>query len=175
VLLLFIYGDFMAIMLTSKANIQQVKSGLWRTLENVLCMLDDGRIVFVPRNFLTDLITFISCDFADVRAAIIHDVGCKYHQLIYVNLSLEQLRKCGYLYNVGNEWKCKDIPLQFLQIENVGFLEINKIFKQALIACYENKLKADVMYGAVHLNVSWLGYTFKRPKIDINKFYGEEW
>jgi len=62
-----------------------------------------------------------------------------------------------------------------LQIENVGFLEINKIFKQALIACYENKLKADVMYGAVHLNVSWLGYTFKRPKIDINKFYGEEW
>lgn len=165
----------MALMLTSKSEITQVKSGLWRTNNNELMMLDNGRMMFVPRNFETDNITFISCDFADVRASHFHDVGCKYHQVIYTTLNLEQLCLYGLLSDKTGKWICEDIPVKYLYTEKVGFNEINHIFKQALLACHENKVKSWAMFAATYLNVNWLFYRFNKKQIDFNKFYNEVW
>ena len=75
---------------TDKATEQQVKAGLWKTKTNLLCKWNN-KLIYVPREFVTDNITFISCDFADVRASHVHDVACKYHEIIYVNETFENL------------------------------------------------------------------------------------
>lgn len=170
----------MAIMLTDQVSQTQVADGQWITNGNQLALLDDGRVTIVPRRFRTDNITFISDDFADVRASHFHDVGCKYHQMIYVSLSVAQLRKCGFLIVHNGKWYCKDIPTHYLYVENVTFNKINNIFKQCLLACHTGVAKTNIMRFAVNFNLGWardnILWLFKPKKnIDLNKFYKEEW
>lgn len=170
----------MAIMLTDQVPQTQVADGKWRTEGNQLALLDDGRVTIVPRRFITDNITFISDDFADVRASHFHDVGCKYHQMIYVNLTVAQLRKCGYLIVKKGKWHCLDIPKHYLYVEDISFNKINNIFKQCLLACHTGVIKSNIMRFAVNFNLGWtrdnLLWKFTQKKnIDLNKFYKEEW
>ena len=164
----------MTIMVTDKAEIKQVKSGLWITIENLLIGLNNGRLLFVPRGFLTDNITFISCDFADVRAAHAHDVGCRFGEQIYLkkDISIVDLRKQNYLVYRNGGLRCADLPLEILESKPIGFHENNKLFKECLQACGENKIKTNIMYGAVHLNIGW--WLTKKQKLDFNNFY-KEW
>lgn len=163
----------MAIMLTDNVPLTQIADGQWLTRGNQLYFLDNGKIAYLPRDFKTDNITFISCDFADVRCAHLHDEGCRYHEIIYTTLTLPQLKKMGYLKrNEDEEIICEDIPACYLFVEKVSFNEINNIFKQCLLACGENVVKTNIMRFAVNFNFSWLWTG--RKHIDLKKLYTRE-
>ena len=100
--------------------------------------------------------------------------------MIYVSLSVVQLRKCGFLIAHNGKWYCKDIPTHYLYVENVTFNKINDIFKQCLLACHTGVAKTNIMRFAVNFNLGWardnILWLFKPKKnIDLNKFYKEEW
>ena len=129
----------MASILTGKARIEQIKARLWKTLDNQLVELDDGKLLIAPRYLVTDNNSnpFGDNDLSDVRASHFHDIGCAYHQLIYLNVSLGFLLLKGYLhpyinYNGDTINVLEDLPLEYLEIKPCKYREVNKIFKQIL-------------------------------------------
>lgn len=166
-------------VLTYKSRLEQIKPRLWQLTDNELFLLKNGRIVIAPRKLETDNNTnpFGDNDIADVRASHIHDLGCKYHELIYVNLTEGELKEKGLLRvhlkrskNAHCEiWVCDDIPIEFLSVEKVGFNEINKIFKEILLACNTGKCLANIMRFAINFNIKWL-FSGKQS-IDLKKVY----
>jgi len=169
----------MSHILTYKARLEQVASRCWQTLDNQLFLLDNERILLAPRKLITDNNTnpFGDNDLCDVRASHFHDLGCRYHQLIYVTLPLQELRKKMYLRihrkrskeAFQNIWVCDDIPEYFLSVEKVGFNEISKIFKEILLACGVGKTLSNIMRFAVNFNAGWV--FSGKAKIDLSKIY----
>lgn len=174
----------MAKILTYKSRIEQYGNCKWKLTDNELVQLDNGRLAISPRFLLTDNITFVRGDFADVIAAHIHDIGCAFHKIIYVNLTEQQLKDLSLLKLRTNRsaeetrlqerevevWGCDNIPKEYLSIEQVGFHRCNQIFKEILLAAETSGFKANIMFSAVHLNVGWL----KKPKeISIEQIYNE--
>lgn len=142
-------------LITGKATEQQIRAGLWKTCTN-LVVIYKHRIIIVPRNFQTDNYTFVDCDIADIRASIVHDVGCKYHKMIYVEKSLKELIDEGYLKRNNNgEVECLDIPIEFLSIEDIGFVECNKVFEAILRDCKEPLYKRIILTLGVYLDLNW--------------------
>lgn len=168
----------MAQAITYKSRLEQIKPRLWQLIDNELFLLDNGRIIIAPRKLKTDNNTnpFGDNDLSDVRASHIHDLGCRYHSLIYVNLSSDELIKKGFLRlktkseqsSYCDVWVCEDIPINYLSVEKVTFNEINHIFKQILLACNTSRCLANVMRFAVNFNVGWL---FSGKTLDLNKLY----
>lgn len=169
----------MAKMLTGAARIEQISASLWSTIDNQLAELDSGRIILAPRKLMTDNNTnpFGKNDLCDVRAAHFHDLGCRYHKLIYVNLTVEELKQKMYLrihkkrtkdktYDI---WVCDDIPLNHLSIEDAGFRQCNSIFKELLLACKVGNILSNTMRFAVNFNLGWLFSA--NAKLDTNKIY----
>lgn len=169
----------MAKAITYKSRLEQIKPRLWQLIDNELFLLDSGRVVIAPRMLKTDNNTnpFGDNDISDVRASHIHDLGCRYHSLIYVNLSLDELIEKGLLRLKSKSgqnsycdiWVCEDIPINYLSVERVTFSEINSIFKQILLACNTGKCLTYVMRFAVNFNIGWL-FSGKKP-LDLNKLY----
>lgn len=163
----------MAKILTHKARIEQLGARGWLTLDNQLFELDNKRIILAPRNLVTDNNTnpFGDNDLCDVRASHFHDLGCRYKQLIYVNLCAEQLKEAKVLKTHQGMQVCKDIPSEYLSVEPVSFNEINKIFKQILLACDTGKMLSNFMRFAVNFNIGWM-FSGKK-KLDLERIYRE--
>lgn len=169
----------MAETITYKSRLEQLKPRLWQLIDNELFLLDNGRIVLAPKKLVTDNNTnpFGDNDISDVRASHIHDLGCRYKQLIYVKLSKKELMQKGLLslhrkYNNNayvDVWVCENIPIEFLSVEKVTFNEINNIFKQILLATGTNKILANTMRFAVNFNIGWL-FSGKKS-IELSKIY----
>lgn len=166
----------MAKILTYKARIEQVAPRLWKTLDNQLVELDDGRILLAPRNLLTDNNSnpFGDNDLSDVRASHFHDIGCRYHQLIYLTITYDDLITKGFVRphfskEDGAITVCEDISVKYLEIKDVGFNEVNNIFKQILLACGTSKKMANLMRFAVGCNIPWF---FTKPqKLYLRNLY----
>lgn len=174
-------GDFeMANILTGKARIEQIQSRLWMTIDNQLVELDNGELLIAPRYLVTDNNTnpFGDNDLSDVRASHFHDIGCAYHQLIYVNKTREELLSQRYLRpracKIGRFISVlEDLPLEFLEVRKCGYGEVNDIFRQILKASGEGKSLVNLMYIAVWNNIS---YFFKRPVgLDKNILFRKEY
>ena len=76
--------------LTSKSCIIQSEIGEFVTTHNQLYEDKDGTIYLVPRFTQTDGYTIplgINRTKYDIRPSTLHDIGCKYHQLIKVNIN----------------------------------------------------------------------------------------
>ena len=106
--------------ITAKSRIQQVDiPGYWKTLDNELYLDDDGKLYLVPRYFYSDGYTFPGLimallgdkHFFDVRPAHGHDLGCRFHEVIEVSLSLTQLKLKGYLRLHEDMVVLDDVPL----------------------------------------------------------------
>ena len=163
---------------TDKAVEQQVKAGLWKTKSNLLCKWNN-KLIYVPRDFVTDNITFISCDFADVRAAHVHDVACKYHEIICVNETFENLVLNNILikYPFDECYTCNDIPKELLSVESISFENANKMFKDLLLSCNENKFKVFLMYLGVNFNLNWWIKMWRGliKHINLDDIYHKDW
>ena len=112
---------------------------------------------------------------SDVRASHFHDIGCAYHQLIYVkkDIDLYDLQKTEFLHHIYKKdgdanlmMVLEDLPAGWLDIEPCKYSEVNKIFKEILKASGESAIKTNIMYWAVWHNFKWF---LDRPK-RINKF-----
>ena len=71
-----------------------------------------GTLYLIPRNTVTDNYTIplgINKSKWDARPSHLHDIGCRYHQVIVVELPL-QILYSDYIDIVNNRCICRDIP-----------------------------------------------------------------
>lgn len=177
--------------LTYKSRIQQIgDTNKFFLIDNEVFATTSG-IIISPRYLLTDNITFINNTFVDVRASHPHDIGCATRKLITSNLTEEDLldmgllylnekateRECRFLETLKKEGKykddtnvsvyvCEDIPIDYINIVDVGFSKINRYFKQMLKCTGVPAYKAEIMGAAVYLNAGWI---CKKPKPMLSK------
>lgn len=163
--------------LTSGAVAEQLpEKGMYELLINELFKDDDGSIYLAWRGLRTDNFTWINSNEHDTRCAHIHDVGCKYHQVVRVRLTEEQLRRLRILHVVHDKVVCEDIPAKCLEVKNVSKIWINNLFYRMLKAadCPKTPKHIQLLYRTgVMLNFGWLWSG--KQKIDLNKLYDKEW
>lgn len=144
------------------------------TEENQL-LNDKGTIYLVPRKTCSDNYTMPLCinkSKYDVRPAHLHDIGCYYHQVIVVDLPLEIIYR-DYCYLKDNKVICKDIPIEYLKVVDIGFHECNNLLSKGMKgACNIPEWARKLYRLGVNLNVGWL--RTGKKKIDINNIYNNK-
>ena len=160
--------------LTSKSCIIQSEIGEFVTTHNQLYEDKDGTIYLVPRFTQTDGYTIplgINRTKYDIRPSTLHDIGCKYNQLIKVNINKEILIQ-EYFYRIKDKVLCRDIPIDKLEVINIKFNKLNNIFYNSMVDLDIPKYKAIEYRIGVEFNI---GYIFtKNNKLDINKIYSNK-
>lgn len=156
--------------LTDKAEIYQLdKPGLYRVLKNELYKDDDGSLYLCWRGFETDNFTWINSNEWDIRCSHIHDVGCKYHQLVKVRLNEAQLRQMRYLIVHNDKIILKNVPAEFLEVIDVSGNEINNLFYRMLKATAAPKYVQVLYRAGVALNFGW--FLSGKKKINLATLY----
>ena len=160
--------------LTTSAVIKQSpKKGLYTVCENELYQDDDASIYLVWRGFWTDNFTWINSSDWDIRCSHGHDVGCKYGEIVRVNLSEKELRARRLLYIEGSKVLCKDIPLVHLEKVKVTGHQINNLFYRMLRDADNPKTPKLVQFfyrAGVCFNIGWFG---KKDKLVLEDIYKE--
>ena len=163
--------------LTSSSETKQMpEKGMFRLSHNELYKDDDGKIYLAWRGFRTDHFTWIRKANWDTRCAHIHDVGCKYHQVVEVLLNDRQLCQMGYLRVVNGDVICRDIPTHYLKVVDVTGNWINNLFYRMLknADCPKTPKHIQLLYRCgVACNIGW--FKSGKTKIDLNKIYDDEW
>ena len=161
--------------ITAKARIEQVDTpGYWRTLDNELYMDDDGSLSLVPRYFWSDGYTFPGIimaflgdkHFFDVRPAHGHDLCCRFHERIKVELSLTALKLKGYLRMHEDKVIVEDIPLEYLTIQKVSKTWTDNLFKRMMECCNIPKDKIRIIRFGVFFNLNWYLKTGKKSILE---------
>lgn len=134
--------------------------------------LDNGVVYLIPRNTLTDNYTIpfgINKDKYDVRPSHLHDIACKYHKVIVVNLPLELIID-NYLVIHKGKVICKDIPKENLKVIKVTFKECNKLLYNCMIDTNTiPKYICKLYYIGVNFNINYI-FTGK-DNIDLDNLY----
>ena len=163
--------------ITSSSEAKQLpRKGMYKLSHNELYKDDDGTIYLAWRLFRTDQFTWINaCDW-DTRCSHIHDVGCKYHQVVEVLLTEHQLKQKRFIQYEGDDVVCKDIPAKYLKVKDVSGHWINNLFYRMLrdADCPKTPKYIQYLYRAgVALNLAW--FKSGKFKIDLNLLYNEAW
>lgn len=154
----------MGYFLTDKSRIQQTDiDGYWKLIDNELYMDNNGAISLTPRYFWTDGYTFpkLILPFLgdknkfDVRPCHAHDLFCRFHQRIYVNLSLFQLKQLGFLHAHNNIVVCEDIPVKYLIVDKISKRKSNNLLKEMMLSCKINKRICNIVRFGVNFNFGW--------------------
>ena len=160
--------------LTSKSLILQADTGEYLTSKNQVYEDRDGSLYLVPRNTYTDGYTIpfgINRTKYDIRPATLHDIGCRYHKLIKINLDKDTLLN-NYIVNRNNKIRCKDIPIDNLELIDIKFNKLNNIFYNSMVDLDIPKSVAIKYRIGVEFNI---GYIFTRNNIlDINSIYSNK-
>ena len=131
-----------------------------------------GTLYLIPRNTVTDNYTIplgINKSKWDCRPSHLHDIGCKYHQVIVVELPL-QILYSDYIDIVDNRCICKDIPKEYLKVVDVDFDTCNNLLLYGMKAISSiPKYICKAYRLGVNFNINWL-FTGK-DKIDIDNIY----
>lgn len=172
--------------ITAKARIEQTENGYWKTLDNELYLDDDGALYITPRFFWSDGYTFPPIltvflgdkHYWDVRAAHGHDLFCRFHERIKVNMSIALLKMKGYLRThidkYGNPMViCEDIPLEYLDVEKVKKKWADDCFKRMMLAVNIPRSKANIIRFGVTFNLNWYLKTGKRSILTFD-IYNED-
>ena len=150
--------------LTAKSRMQQTDvDGYWKQVDNELYMFDNGVIQMSPRHFWSDGYTFPSILLPitgdrhelDVMPAHQHDVECRFHERIIVNLTLHELIEKGYLRQHNNMTVCENIPKEHLTIEHVNKIDADNRLYDMMLGCGINKFKACTIRLGVVFNLKW--------------------
>ena len=159
--------------LTTASRIEQLpKKGMYKLLDNELYQDDDGSIYLVWRGFETDNFTWINSSDWDTRCSHLHDVGCKYHQMIRVKLNENQLKMTRLLHVKYDKMICENIPIKFLEVVDVSGHGINNLFYRMLrdADCPKTPKHIQLLYRAgVAFNFGW--FTSGKEKINLKKIY----
>lgn len=169
----------MGYFLTDRSRIWQTQNeGKWKLVDNELYMNNNGVIQLCPRYFWTDGYTFPSIllpitgdrNSLDVRPAHMHDLECRFHERIIVNLTLIELCRKGYLHKQISHNRqilvCEDIPTKFLTIEKVEKTQSDDRLKEMMLSVGINKLKTNCIRFGVVFNINWS----KTGKTSLSKY-----
>lgn len=150
--------------------------GKYRLIANELYQDDDGSIYLAWRNFETDNFTWIRSNDWDIRCSHIHDVGCKYHQVVKVLLTEQRMRMLRYIVVKDDKIICHDIPAKFLKVVDISGHDINNLFYRMLRDA-DNPKTPKWIQRLYRLGVSFNFHWFWTGKEEINlkKLYDEEW
>lgn len=163
--------------ITPKAAIRQLNAkGMYQVLENELYIDEDSIPYFCWRLFQTDNFTWINSSDWDIRCSHIHDIGCKYHQVVKVKLTVAEMIEMGILIPIRDReghYFCKDIPVEFLEVVDITGHQINNMFYRMLKATNAPKYVQLAYRAGVALNFGW--FTTGKQKIDLNRLYCKEW
>lgn len=166
----------MGTFITAKSRIEQTNiPKYWKTIDNELYLDDDSQLYLVPRYFWSDGYTFPGlvmailgdCRKFDVRPAHQHDLFCRFHECIKVNISLTQLRRLEILRSHNGKIICEDIPKEYLEICPVSKKWTDDYFKQMMIDANVPKDKVNIMRFGVIFNFNWY---FKTGKASLNSY-----
>jgi len=166
--------------ITAKSRIQQVDiPGYWKTLDNELYMDDDGKCYLVPRYFYSDGYTFPGLimamlgdkHFYDVRPAHGHDLGCRFHEVIEVSLSLTQLKLKGYLRLHEDLVVLDDVPLEYLNIVKKEKTWVDNFFNRMMKACDLPKRQRRIIRMGVFFNLNWWLKTGKKSILEYDIYH----
>lgn len=141
------------------------------TLHNQLYLLKN-KVYLIPRNTLTDNYTMpfgIDKDKYDVRPSHLHDIACKYHQVIIVDLPLEDIIN-KFIYTINNKVYCIDIPIKYLKVINVSFKDTNKLlYKSMLDTNTIPKYICKIYYIGVFFNINYINTG--KTNINLDNIY----
>lgn len=159
------------VWLTDKSPIiQSNKPNKIETLCNQVYYCD-GNAYLIPRGTLTDNYTIplgINKSKWDARPSHLHDIGCRYHQLILIDIPLYRLTE-KYLRYIDGKLICDDIPIEYLKVLNITFNKCNNLLKRAMEDLSIPKWVCNTYRLGVNFNIGWL-FTGKN-NIDLNNIY----
>ena len=167
---------------TAKSRIEQVdEPGYWRTLDNELYLDDDGSLYLTPRYMWSDGYTFPGLimamlgdkHFYDVRPAHGHDLFCRFHESVKINLSLATLKMKGYLRLHNDKVVLDDVPLEYLEIQQRRKSWADNCFKRMMEACGLPKDKIRVIRFGVFFNLNWWLKTGRKSILEYD-IYNED-
>lgn len=128
------------------------------TICNQLYLLDN-KIYLIPRNTMTDNYSIpfgIDKDKYDVRPSHLHDIACKYHKVIIVDLPLEDVID-KFLYTINDKVFCIDIPTKYLKVIKVSFKETNKLLYNGMVDTNTiPKYICRLYYIGVFFNINYI-------------------
>lgn len=130
-----------------------------------------GNAYLIPRGLITDGYTIpfgIDKTKRDIRPSSLHDIGCKFHELIIINLPLHTIVD-KYTVDVGDITVAKDIPIEYLQVSKVTFNKCNNLLKESMKDLNIPKNIYNLYRFAVNFNLNWL--LTGKEHIDLNKLY----
>ena len=159
--------------ITAHSRLEQVDNDTYELLDNELYEDVDGTLYLAPRLLLTDNFSrpFGNKQKYDVRPSHIHDIGCRYKQLILVDCLVDTLRAGGDLQRRKDKIILEDVPKYYLKIKDVGKFEVDNLFKRMCEATNMPKNIVWLYRCGVFCNVGWIwnGKT-KIVKDNIFKF-----
>lgn len=165
--------------ITAKSRIEQCDvPGYWRTSDNELYMDDDGSMLLTPRYLWSDGYTFPGLVMAilgdhnkfDARCAHAHDMFCRYHECVKVNLSLVELKRMGYLRMVKSQIICEDIPIEYLDVQKVTKKWADDTFKRMMLSCKIPLKVVNTIRFGVAFNLNWYLRTGKKSILEYDIF-----
>ena len=171
----------MAEFITAHSRIEQTdKLGYFKTIDNELFMDEDGQLYLTPRYFWTDGYTFPKIAMAilgdknkyDVRPAHGHDICCRFHQCIKVNLSLTQLKMMNLLREHKGMMVCEDIPEEHLLIQKISKFQSNNLFYRMMSCCDINCWIKWIIRIGVCFNINW--YKTGTRSLNTYELYKED-
>ena len=148
--------------ITSFSRLEQVDEDLYELIDNELYQDVDGTLYLAPRGTMTDNFSrpFGNKQKYDVRPSHIHDIGCRYKQLIIVDCCLDTLKSAGLLQGRGdlNNRKIilEDVPLSMLKIVDVAKFEVDNLFMRMCKATDMPKWAVALYRAGVFCNIGWL-------------------
>ena len=169
----------MGYFLTAKSRIEQTDTkNYWKLVDNELYMSNDGTISITPRYFWTDgysfpyfIMPFIGDrNSLDVRPAHAHDLFCRFHQRIIVDLSLKELIEKGYLHDHNGIIVCEDLPKYTLNIIKIKKTKADDLIKEMMLSCKIPEKICNIIRFGVFFNFNWLR-TGKKDLYDYRIFY----
>ena len=163
--------------ITANSRIEQTNMpGYWKTIDNELYLDDSGELILTPRYLWSDGYTFPAWTAPilgdkqkwDVRAAHGHDLFCRFHECVKVNLSLSQLKHMELLTLHKGKVVCEDIPIEYLSIEKVSKTWTDECFKRMMKAAGVPKVQRNIIRFGVFFNLNWWLKTGKKSILEYN-------
>ena len=134
----------------------------------------DGNAYLVPRGLITDNYTIplgINKSKWDSRPAHLHDIGCKFHQLILIDIPLYRLTE-KYLRYIDGRLICDDIPIENLKVIPITFNKVNNLLRCGMEDCGIPNWVCSIYRLGVNFNINWL-FT-GREKINLSSIYKDK-
>lgn len=132
---------------------------------------NQGNAYLIPRGLITDGYTIpfgIDKTKRDIRPSSLHDIGCKFHELILIDLPIYTIMD-RYTEDIEDMTVGKDIPIEHLKVVKVSFNKCNNLLKESMKDLHIPKSIYNLYRFAVNFNLNWL--LTGKEHIDLNKLY----